>query len=90
MGGSSFLDLWCRHSLQGQLTSNIKLWQGDFTADELAELKPITEYNDRAAACVKALGGPDQFEKLFKQWKSERGKNLLVAPGEDQASRQER
>ncbi|MGA2439957.1 MAG: hypothetical protein ABSH08_03295 [Tepidisphaeraceae bacterium] len=78
LGGESLLSLWCHHSLEAQLASNIKVWQGDFTAAEVPELRPLKDYNDRAAACVQDLGGADKVDKLLKQWSADRGKNLLV------------
>jgi len=38
---------------------------------------PLKDYDERAKAWLKAVGGSSKYQEMMKQWQNIRGKNLL-------------
>ena len=76
--GEPLLSLQANNVLEAQLTDNIKLDIGGLAASDFAAPHTMAEFSARAAAGVKALGGPDQVDKRIKAYEDSRGGNLMV------------
>jgi hypothetical protein len=80
--GQTLLMLSCKNILEAQLASNIKSYKGALSEREIPALHTLKEYDERAKAWLKAVGGCAKYEEMMKQWENNRGKNLLRhAPG---------
>ncbi len=76
--GEPLLSMLAGERLEGQLTSNIKLFSGDMPAADLPPIPTMAEFNARAALGLKALGGAAQLDQKVKAYEASRGGNLLV------------
>jgi hypothetical protein len=74
------LDACLRNNVEGYFGQTIKQFRGDYTDEELPHLHSFKEYQARAEACIKALGGKEKAQKLLDEYDKTRGKNLLGSP----------
>jgi hypothetical protein len=79
--GETLLMLSCKNSLVGQLKSNIEAWKGSLPDAEFHMLRPVKDYDERAKAWLKAVGGCQKYQELYQQWQNNRGKNLMRKEG---------
>jgi hypothetical protein len=73
----TLLDWYLRNNVEGGFAATTKQFRGDYTDEELPRLHSLKEYQARAEACVKALGGPEKVQKLLDDYEKTRGRNLL-------------
>jgi hypothetical protein len=75
--GAPLLDLAAKKVVTGQLQADLPGWQGSLKASDLPKMPSWDEFEKRAAAGLKAVGGPSRLAQLEKQAEAQRGNNLL-------------
>ena len=75
--GAPLLDLAAKKVVTGQLQADEPGWHGTLKAADLPKMPSMDEFEKRAAAGLKAVGGAARLAQLEKQAESQRGGNLL-------------
>jgi hypothetical protein len=73
----TLLDQYLRNNVEGYFADTIKQFRGDYSDQELPHLHSFKEYQARAEAGIKALGGAEKVRKLLDGYEKTRGKDLL-------------
>jgi hypothetical protein len=77
LGGAPLLDLAANNVVTGQLQADLPGWRGTLKDMDLPKMPSMDDFEKRAAAALKSLGGPARLTQREKQAEAQRGSNLL-------------